>query len=101
MDEPTSGLDPNQIHDVRSLIRHLAETKTVLLSTHILQEVEAVCDRVVLVNEGRIVFKGTPAEMAGSEGLEAAFRRLTGKAELVSTAAAAPAPAIEQEDAHE
>ena len=77
MDEPTSGLDPNQIHDVRALIRQLAETKTVLLSTHILQEVEAVSDRVILINEGRIVFDGTPAAMAGSEGLEEAFRRLT------------------------
>ena len=79
MDEPTSGLDPNQIRDVRALIRRLSETKTVLLSTHILQEVEAVCDRVILINEGRIVFDGTPAGMAGGEGLEAAFHRLTGK----------------------
>jgi len=80
MDEPTSGLDPNQIHDVRALIRQLAQTKTVLLSTHILQEVEAVSDRVVMINEGRIVFDGTPKEMAGEEGLEQAFHRLTGKA---------------------
>jgi ABC-2 type transport system ATP-binding protein len=79
MDEPTSGLDPNQIQDVRALIRELAATKTVLLSTHILQEVEAVSDRVVMINEGRIVFDGTPAEMAGGEGLETAFHRLTGK----------------------
>ena len=89
MDEPTSGLDPNQIHDVRALIRQLAETKTVLLSTHILQEVEAVSDRVILINEGRIVFDGAPAEMAGSEGLEEAFRRLT--------APAPPQPAPEPE----
>jgi ABC-2 type transport system ATP-binding protein len=81
MDEPTSGLDPNQIHDVRALIRQLAETKTVLLSTHILQEVEAVSDRVVMINEGRIVFDGSPAKMAGEEGLERAFRRLTGNME--------------------
>ncbi|MCB1019571.1 MAG: ABC transporter ATP-binding protein [Acidobacteria bacterium] len=81
MDEPTSGLDPNQIHDVRALIRQLAQTKTVLLSTHILQEVEAVSDRVVMINEGRIVFDGTPADMAGDEGLEKAFYRLTGKLE--------------------
>ena len=89
MDEPTSGLDPNQIHDVRALIRQLAETKTVPLSTHILQEVEAVSDRVILINEGRIVFDGAPAEMAGSEGLEEAFRRLT--------APAPPQPAPEPE----
>jgi ABC-2 type transport system ATP-binding protein len=90
MDEPTSGLDPNQIHDVRALIRQLAETKTVLLSTHILQEVEAVSDRVVMINDGRIVFDGTPAEMAGGEGLEQAFHRLTGKLRP-------PAPPIEAE----
>jgi ABC-2 type transport system ATP-binding protein len=93
MDEPTSGLDPNQIHDVRALIRQLAQTKTVLLSTHILQEVEAVSDRVVMINEGRIVFDGTPAEMAGSEGLERAFHRLTGKLQP------APQVVIEEERA--
>jgi ABC-2 type transport system ATP-binding protein len=79
MDEPTSGLDPNQIHDVRQLIRELGKTKTILLSTHILQEVEAVADHVIFINEGRIVFDGTPAQMAGGETLEQAFYRLTGK----------------------
>lgn len=80
MDEPTSGLDPNQIRAARSLIRQLAETKTVLLSTHILQEVEAMADRVVMINEGRIVFDGLPSEMAGADGLANAFYRLTGSA---------------------
>ena len=79
MDEPTSGLDPNQIYDVRELIRQLGETKTILLSTHILQEVEAVASHVIVVNEGRIVFDGTPDEMAGGDTLEEAFYRLTGK----------------------
>lgn len=78
MDEPTSGLDPNQIREARALIRQLAETKTVLLSTHILQEVEAMADRVVMISEGRIVFDGSPAEMAGTDGLEQSFYRLTG-----------------------
>ena len=78
MDEPTSGLDPNQIREARALIRQLAETKTVLLSTHILQEVEAMADRVVMISEGRIVFDGSPAEMAGADGLEKSFYRLTG-----------------------
>jgi ABC-2 type transport system ATP-binding protein len=55
MDEPTSGLDPNQLVDVRALIRELGRRKTVLLSTHIMQEVEAICDRVIIVNKGRIV----------------------------------------------
>jgi len=79
MDEPTSGLDPNQIHDVRELIRHLGRTKTVLLSTHILQEVEAMADHVILINEGRVVFDGLPREMASDGNLEEAFYRLTGK----------------------
>src|SRR5437867_3307701 len=64
MDEPTSGLDPNQIRDVRRTIRELGKSKTILLSTHILQEVEAVAGRVILVHEGRIVFDGAPDEMA-------------------------------------
>ena len=79
LDEPTSGLDPNQIRDVRRTIRELGKSKTVLLSTHILQEVEAVADRVILIHEGRVVFDGLPAEMA-SDGktLEEAFYTLTG-----------------------
>ena len=77
MDEPTAGLDPNQIREVRALIRDLSESKTVLLSTHILQEVEAVADHVVIISDGRIVFDGTPAEMTHGEGLDAAFQRLT------------------------
>jgi ABC-2 type transport system ATP-binding protein len=81
MDEPTSGLDPNQIRDVRGLIRELGKTRTVLLSTHILQEVEAVAGHVILIHEGRIVFDGTPAEMAGEGSLERAFYRLTGREE--------------------
>jgi ABC-2 type transport system ATP-binding protein len=78
MDEPTTGLDPNQIRDVRSLIRELGQTKTILLSTHILQEVEAVAGRVILINAGRIVFDGEPAELSAGEGMDAAFYRLTG-----------------------
>ncbi len=80
MDEPTSGLDPNQILDVRKLILELGKTKTILLSTHILQEVEAVAGRVILINAGKIIFDGTPAEMAAAAGsLEESFYRLTGK----------------------
>jgi ABC-2 type transport system ATP-binding protein len=55
MDEPTSGLDPNQIREVRQTIRSIGESKTILLSTHILQEVEAVADRVIFIHEGRVV----------------------------------------------
>src|SRR5882672_5203904 len=63
LDEPTAGLDPNQIREVRDTIRRLGETKTILLSTHILQEVEAMCNRVIFINEGRVVFDGTPDEL--------------------------------------
>ena len=55
LDEPTSGLDPNQIVEIRSLIKELGRQKTVMLSTHIMQEVEAICDRVIIINDGRIV----------------------------------------------
>ena len=66
LDEPTSGLDPNQIIEIRSLIRELGKSKTVILSTHILQEVQAVCSRVLILNEGRIAAQGTPEEIARS-----------------------------------
>ena len=55
LDEPTSGLDPNQLIDIRNLIKNLGKEKTVLLSTHIMQEVEALCDRVVIINKGVVV----------------------------------------------
>ena len=78
LDEPTSGLDPNQVHGVRDLITSLAETKTILLSTHILREVQAVCSRVILINQGRVVFDGPVKDMAGTEQeMEDRFRELT------------------------
>jgi ABC-2 type transport system ATP-binding protein len=81
MDEPTSGLDPNQIRDVRATIRELGKSKTILLSTHILQEVEAVADRVIFVHSGEIVFDGTPQEMkAPRPSLDDVFHQLTGAA---------------------
>ncbi len=64
LDEPTDGLDPNQKHEVRELIRTMASSKAVVLSTHILEEVEAVCTRAVVISAGRIVADGTPAELA-------------------------------------
>lgn len=66
LDEPTTGLDPNQIIEIRSLIKELGKSKTVILSTHILQEVEAVCSQVLIINEGKIVAHGTTAEIAAS-----------------------------------
>ena len=78
MDEPTSGLDPNQIREVRRTIREMAANRTILLSTHILQEVEAVADRVILINRGRIVFDGTTREMQGEYAhLDDAFQART------------------------
>ena len=94
MDEPTAGLDPNQIRQVRHTIRELGRDKTVLVSTHILQEVEAVADRVIFIDRGRIVFDGTLEEMrAGHASLEAAFYALTGEkqsSESPPSAEAAP-----------
>jgi gliding motility-associated transport system ATP-binding protein len=78
MDEPTAGLDPNQIREFRENIRVLGRTKTVLISTHILQEVEAVADRVILVNNGRVVLDGPPAQLREGGSLEQTFYRLTG-----------------------
>src|SRR5215208_6239470 len=69
LDEPTAGLDPNQIREVRDTIRRLGQSKTILLSTHILQEVEAMCNRVIFINEGRVVFDGTPAQMGAEKDL--------------------------------
>ena len=63
LDEPTDGLDPNQKHDVRALIRELAKERTVLLSTHILEEVEALCTRVIIIARGKILADATPAEL--------------------------------------
>ncbi len=84
LDEPTAGLDPNQIREVRKLIRELGETKTVLLSTHILQEVEAMCNRVVFINEGRVVFDGEPSGLGqDAASLDAKFHELTGAMETV------------------
>jgi len=60
LDEPTTGLDPNQIIEIRKLIRHVGKQKTVILSTHILPEVEATCDRILIINKGKIVADGTP-----------------------------------------
>lgn len=91
LDEPTDGLDPNQKHQVRDLIRNLAKDKIVIVSTHILEEVSAVCTRAIIISEGRIVADGTPAELeaqapedrivtsAAPGRLEAFFRHITEK----------------------
>ncbi len=78
LDEPTAGLDPNQIREIRALIRELAANHSVLLSTHILPEVETVCDRVQILNEGRVVYSDTITalrEHRRGQALTVAFRR--------------------------
>jgi len=80
LDEPTDGLDPNQKHEVRTLIRRMGETKAIIFSTHILEEVEAACTRAIIIDRGRIVANGTPAELkarAPSGRLEDFFRSIT------------------------
>ena len=80
LDEPTDGLDPNQKHEVRSLIRRMGKDKAIIFSTHILEEVEAVCTRAIIIDRGRIVANGTPDELksraagAGTIVLRAADR---------------------------
>jgi ABC-2 type transport system ATP-binding protein len=71
LDEPTSGLDPNQIIEIRELIKRIGREKTVILSTHILPEVESTCSRVLIINEGRLVASGTPGELTAQATGEA------------------------------
>ncbi len=78
LDEPTSGLDPNQIREVRDTIRRIGETKAILLSTHILQEVGAMCNRVIFIDSGRLKFDGRPSEFAAEEtNFDERFHQLT------------------------
>lgn len=63
LDEPTDGLDPNQKHEIRSLIKEMGKTKTIIFSTHILEEVEAACSRAIIIDQGTIVADGTPAQL--------------------------------------
>jgi ABC-2 type transport system ATP-binding protein len=83
MDEPTAGLDPNQIRDFRTNISKLGHSKTILMSTHILQEVEAVADRVLLVNRGKLVFDGSPFDLKHKGTLEETFYKLTADSSAV------------------
>jgi ABC-2 type transport system ATP-binding protein len=80
LDEPTAGLDPNQIREVRDAIRRLGMSKTILLSTHILQEVEAIANRVLFIDEGRLVYDGKTAELTkDGQTLAEKFHALSGK----------------------
>lgn len=77
MDEPTSGLDPNQIHEVRETITRLGQTHTILLSTHILQEVEAMCSRILFIDEGRLKFDGPIKEFTAGSRIDQRFHELS------------------------
>jgi ABC-type multidrug transport system ATPase subunit len=77
MDEPTAGLDPNQIRQFRNYIRELGKTKTILISTHILQEVDAVATRVLFIHDGRLIFDGNPDDLKEDGSLERPFYEMT------------------------
>jgi gliding motility-associated transport system ATP-binding protein len=91
LDEPTDGLDPNQKHAVRALIRGMAKDKTIIISTHMLEEVEAICTRAVIIDQGRIVADATPAALAARSPtgrLDEVFRQITTRDTQASGAAA-------------
>lgn len=105
LDEPTDGLDPNQKQEVRSLIRSMGEKKAIVFSTHILEEVDAVCSRAIIIDQGRIVANGTPAELRGrSESAGAVTVKVTGtgvdplKQKLSSLALARKVVVLESQD---
>ena len=87
LDEPTDGLDPNQKHEVRTLIRRMGEKKAIIFSTHILEEVEAVCSRAIIIDRGRIVANGTPGELKAKSDIAGAvtLRLLDGSASAVKS----------------
>ena len=79
LDEPTTGLDPNQLEEIRKVIREAGKTKIILLSTHIMQEVEAICDRAIIINHGQLIADGTLDDLRSNkhESLEHIFQKLT------------------------
>ena len=79
LDEPTSGLDPNQLAEIRGLIKTIGKEKTVMLSTHIMQEVEAICDRIVIINKGEIVADDTAADLQLDELLQTVYVEFEGE----------------------
>ncbi len=85
LDEPTDGLDPNQKHEVRNLIKEMAQDKAIIISTHILEEVDAVCSRAIIIAAGELLFNGTPTELIAKsdrKDIDHAFRLVTtGKSE--------------------
>ncbi len=87
LDEPTDGLDPNQKHEVRGLIKRMGENKAIVFSTHILEEVEAACTRVIIIDRGRIVASGTPQELKARSEFAGAVRFATRSANATTLSA--------------
>jgi len=95
LDEPTDGLDPNQKHEVRGIIRRMGEKKAIIFSTHILEEVDAVCSRAIIIDRGKIVANGTPQQLrAKSEWAGAVTLRVKGVAASAVTAKLYQAPGV-------
>jgi ABC-2 type transport system ATP-binding protein len=78
LDEPTSGLDPNQLVEIRALIKLLGQQKTILLSTHIMQEVEAICDRIIIINQGKIVADNPREALSSSQESQTVYVEFDG-----------------------
>jgi ABC-2 type transport system ATP-binding protein len=94
LDEPTAGLDPNQIHEVRETIRKLGNSKTILVSTHVLQEVEAMAARVLFINEGRLVYDGRISELTQDRRpLDQHFHELSERLEMAPSKKSRPGKA--------
>ena len=91
LDEPTDGLDPNQKHDVRQLIKKLSAKKCIVVSTHILEEVDAICTRIAIIDRGQILLDTTPGALTAQESgtLEEIFRKVTTKHEKLAVAGGA------------
>ncbi len=100
MDEPTAGLDPNQIRDFRGSIRELGKRKTILISTHILREVDVIADRVLFIHNGKLIFDGTPEKLRENDSLEDPFYRMTSYGRS-SASQRAPTPMTAQSSGEE
>jgi ABC-2 type transport system ATP-binding protein len=97
LDEPTDGLDPNQKHEVRQIIRRMGEKKAIIFSTHILEEVDAVCSRAIIIDRGRIVANGTPEQLRQrSDWAGAVTLRVSGLTGSALTQKLSPLPAVKR-----
>lgn len=101
LDEPTSGLDPNQIIEIRNLIREIGKTKTVILSTHNLSEVEATCSRVLIISGGKLIADDTPEALESRVTVALLYARLKGDGELAAGLKALPGVAGVEEREHD